>query len=195
MSVHRSRITIVALVTFVLLMAGFGGLAAFTAMRLQAVELKTHIQICQKTENGTWEVIDEVGPANLNFEASLIELANGKKVSSQFLWQTRTKKGRSYSVRLLEPAQIDFNPITQQFNADLIFEVTLDNRKARVQGKLTTESHAGPRGVIKGQRAQGLFGQNRTSLTLVSANEFGPVDGSEPLMLVCRDEYTFTPKK
>ncbi len=193
MSIKRSHIKIGVLVTFVLAIAGFGGLAAYTITRLQTVDLKTHIQICQKTENGAWEVIDEVGPANLSFEASLIELANGKKVSSQFVWQTKTKKGRSYSARLLEPAHIDFKPMTRQFSADLIFEVTLDNKKARVQGKLTTESHAGPRGVIKGQRAEGMFGQNRTSLTLVSANEFNPGDESEPLMLVCRDEYTFTP--
>ncbi len=195
MSIKRNHIKISVLVTFVLAIAGFGGLVAYTITRTLTVNLKTHIQICQKTENGAWDVIDEVGPAQMSFEASLLELADGKKVSSQFVWQTKTKKGRSYGVRLLEPANIDFNPMTGQFGAHLMFEVTLDDRKAKVPGKLTTESHPGPRGTMKGQRARGLFGQNRTTMTLVSANEFKSGDESEPLMLVCRDEYTFTPKK
>ena len=140
-------------------------------------------------------MIDEVGPTKLNFDASLLELATGNKVRSAFTWKTKTKKGRAYSVRLLQPAKIKFNPVNGRCNTDLMFEVTLDGKKARVPGRLTTESHTGPFGLAKGRRARGILGRNRTSMKLVSVNKFQPDAKSAPLLLVCDEEYELTPKK
>jgi hypothetical protein len=195
MKLNRRRMKLAALIATASVIAAVGGLVAHTVARPQAVDLKTHIRICQQTEKGAWEVIDEVGPATLNFEASLLELANGRKASSRFVWQTKTKKGRSYTARLLDQADVDFNPATRQFTADLKFEVTLDGKKATVPGKLTTESLSGPLGAMRGKRAQGLIGRDRTSFTLVSANLFQPAGEPMPLMLVCTEEYKLTPKE
>jgi hypothetical protein len=195
MKSNRQHPKLAALIATALLIAAAGGLVAHSLTKPQTIELKTHIRICQKTEKGAWEVIDEVGPATLNFEASLLELATGRKVSSQFVWQTKTKKGRSYTARLLDQADIDFNPATGQFVAGLKFEVTLDGKKATVPGKLTTESFSGPLGNLKGKRAAGILGKNATTMTLVSANSFQPAGESEPLLLVCREEYKLSPKR
>ncbi|HEX9654595.1 MAG TPA: hypothetical protein VGA99_12875 [bacterium] len=193
MSPHQLKLG--AMVLAITTIVAFGGLIARTATRPMAVQLKSHIQICQKNEKGSWEVIDEVGPETLNFEASLLELASGKKVNSAFNWQTKSKKGLPYSVRLHEPASINLNPVNGQLDADLKFAITYDGQTAVVTGKLTTESVDGPRGLRKGKRTAGLFGHNRTSLTLVSANEFKPSAGATPKLLVCTEEYTLTPKE
>lgn len=194
MKLQQQHVKLTMLITSILAIAVFGGLVAYTTTRLMTVNLKSHIQICKKNEKGVWEILDEVGPANLSFDASFLDLTDSKKVSSQFIWRTKSKKGRPYSVRLLKPANVAFNPANGQFKAELIFEVTYDGKKANVPGKLTTESLTGPLGRLKGDRVSGLFGVNRSSMTLVSVNKYQPEHDSPQLMLICREAYTFTPK-
>ena len=194
MQLSRCQIKVGGLVAAAIVIATFGIVVARTVTRPLTVTVRTHIKICQKTDKGKWQVIDEVGPTTLTFNANLLELATGDKVSSAFVWQTKTKKGRAYSVRLLEPARIKFNPVNGRCDADLKFEITLDGKKASVPGRLTTESNAGPLGMLKGQRAKGILGRDRASFTLVSANTFQPSEETPALMLVCREEYTLTPK-
>ena len=54
----KNRFLIATLILFV----AFGLLVANTVTKPLDVSLRIHIKICQKTEKGKWEVIDEVGP-------------------------------------------------------------------------------------------------------------------------------------
>ncbi len=184
-----------ALIVVLTIIIAFGLVVAKTVTRPLDVQLRTHIKICQKTEKGAWEVIDEVGPANLTFRANLLELATGKKISTDYVWTTKTKKGRPYSVRLLDQAGVDLNPVTGKLESDLILEVKYSGKTAKVPVTLTTESRLGPLGNLKGKRASGILGRNPTTVTLVSANKFQPDRKSQPLMLVCTEEYKLSPRK
>ncbi len=170
----------------------FGIVFAKTVTRPMHVTVRTHIKICQKNNKGVWQKIDEVGPATLNFKANLLDLAKGKRVSSDYLFKTRSKKGKPYSVRLLKPADIFYNPVSGLFTGDLVYEISYGKKKATVPSKITTESMRGPLGLQKGMRAKGILAQKPMSVTLVSANNFNP-QGGAPLMFVCKEEYKLSP--
>ncbi|MFQ5605865.1 MAG: hypothetical protein ACE5HS_21555 [bacterium] len=190
---HRIRHSV--LLGIVIVIIAFGLVVASTVTKPLDISLRAHIKICKKTEKGKWEVIDEVGPENLNFSATLLELARDSKLSSSYVWNTKTKKGRTYRVRLLEQAKVDFNPVNGRLGSDLRFEVTIGDKKAIVPAKLTTDSMPGPLGNLRGKRAKGILGRDTSTMTLVSANKFQPTGEKDPLILVCTEEYTFSPKK
>ncbi len=80
----RRRILIGTLITGIVSLSAFGWIVAHMVTRPLDVELHAHVQICQKSAKGQWEVIDEAGPENLKFSANLLELATGKKVGTDF---------------------------------------------------------------------------------------------------------------
>jgi hypothetical protein len=186
------RIAVPVATTIVLLATGL--ILAATATRPHNVVLRTYIEIYQQGKNGAWEKIDEVGPTSVNFSASLLELAMGRGVASDFVLETRSTKGRRYSARLTNPAALNHNPATGRAEVNLVFEVTYDGAKATVPALLTTESLGTPAGTRRGSRAKGILGGNPTTVTFVSANRFEPAGASVPLMLVCTEQYTLTPK-
>ena len=183
----------IALVVLVVMVAAIGWLAADTATRPLDVQLRTHVRICQRAADGSWKLVDEAGPASLSFQASLWELSSSRRASSDFVWSTRTKNGHNYSVRLAEQANLGWNPASGQFDGDLPFEVTWDGKKARVAGRLTTESVPSPLGSLSGKRAAGVLGRGVITFTLVSSNDLR-FPGEAPMKLVCTEEYRLTPK-
>lgn len=191
--IRQKKVLRTALIIAVVTISAFGWMIADTVTRPLSVQLKVHIRICEQTDQG-WKVVDEAGPAVLNFQASLLDLGSSKKVSSTFVWTTKTKNGRQYSVRLADAANIHYNPASGQFDGDLPFEVTLDGKTARVAGKLTSELISSPIGSLKGKRAQGTPGLSPTTVTLVSANNL-LLPGQKPILLVCTEEYTLTPQR
>lgn len=191
---HRplSRLVVRAgAVAAVTAVAGVGLLIAETATRQQEVELTTHIEICEQTENG-WEVVDEVGPSKVRFQASLLELASGTGGETAYVFRTTSKKGLPYSARLLEPAKLDVNPMSGRMTGALVLEVSYGEDTARVPARLTTETAQGPLGSRRGSAVRGALGLEPTTMTLVSANPF-PRPGGRPLTLVCTEEYRITP--
>ena len=158
------------------------------------VSLNSHIKIFKQKNTGGWEQIDEVGPANLNFTASLSDLAASKKATTSFVWNAKTKNGYDYSVRLAAPVDLRYNPANGQLDGDFPFQITYRGKSARVAGKLTTETIPWPVETLRGQRAKGIFGINPSELIFVSANDL-QIPGEAPLKLVCREQYRITPKK
>ena len=169
-----------------------GWLAAQAANRPLNVRLRTHVEFYQQTEGGAWELIDEAGPATLNFNASLREMANGKRIGSDFEWTTRTKNGRQYSVHLADPADVDWNPATGRFDGTLNLEVTLDGQSANVVAEVTTGSITGPTRGRSGNRMRGVPGMGVSTLTLVSSNLL-ELPGEAPIRLVATEEYRLAP--
>ena len=170
-----------------------GAVVADTLTRPHDVHLQTRIDIYEEVEEGDWEKVDEVGPENLRFEASLLDVARGSQIGSDFVFQTRTKKGQDYRVRLVSPANVEFNPATGRSDGELVFEVTLGGDTARVVARPTTESRFGPTGSLRGRRAQGILGRGPVSFTVVSVNEL-ELPGKNPMILVTQEEYRMTPR-
>jgi hypothetical protein len=178
--------------TAALAVGAVGLLVADTLTRPLDVQLKVRIDIYEE-DGGTWKVVDEIGPANLRFDATLLEMASGGKVGTDFVFRTTTRKGRDYSVRLADPADVSFNPAIGRFEGDLVFEVTLGGKSARVVARPTTETRFGPAGPLRGRRAQGVLGRGPITFTVVSVNELD-LDGEKPMILVTSEEYRMVPR-
>ncbi len=201
------------------ILCSLGWMVSNTLNKPMNVTLRTHIQICKQVK-GTWQVIDEVGPETVTFQASLNDLAQGQgrgsqeaggrrsqdlnpaertpssqsrknSVQTSFTYRTTTKKGIPYEVRLSKPGSIDFNPITGEFTTNLSYDIKYGGKRAIVNGKQTTESVAAPIGAKRGRRASGILTKNATTATLVASNTMRV--GGEELRLVCQEEYRITP--
>ena len=187
----KRRLRLVTL-TAALAVGVVGLLVADTLTRPLDVQLNTRIDIYEEDE-GTWKKVDEVGPAHLRFDATLLEMTRGGKVGTDFVYRATTRQGRDYSVRLADPADVSFNPATGRFDGDLVFEVTLGGKSARVVARPTTETRFGPAGTLHGRRAQGVLGRGSITFTLVSVNELD-LDGEKPTILVTVEEYRMVPR-
>lgn len=179
----------------VFVLGGAGVILARTATRPLDVSLTSSIEIAKQVR-GRWEVIDRVGPAKVSFSASLLDLARGQKFESAYMLDTKTKKGLRYTARLAQPASIQFSPRSGDVEVDLVFEVTYGDQKARVPGRLTTQSISSPLGgSLRGSPATAgaILGSKPTRATLVSANSFRPSGSKQSLMLICTETYALTP--
>lgn len=176
-----------------LAVAAAGWLVAETVTRPLGVTLRTHIQIYEKGAGGSWSVIDEVGPATVRFEASLLDMTSSRTIATAYTLDTRSRNGVRYTARLAAPAKVAFNPATGRLDGELAFDVSYGEWSARVPATLTTESRPGPLGTLRGRRARGLLGQSETTTTVVSVNPFRATGRSE-LLLACTEEYVLTPR-
>jgi hypothetical protein len=165
------------------------------ATRPLDVAVVTQIDIFAKQGN-SWKQVDSVGPQRLNFKASLLELAGSgeeSKVQTAFHWNTRSKKGKPYSVKLAGDARTKFRPTSGRLDAELSYEISYDGMTAIVPATLTTDQLSSPKGgALRGSSARGLFGRAKSDFTLVSKNSFKPAGGPEYLFL-CHEQYTMTP--
>jgi|GEM_PF-5133842 len=182
------------LLTLFLLVVALGWIIADAVSRPQNVRLKAQIRICRQAPNGTWEQIDEVGPAVLNFSASLADLTAVKKVNTDFTWRAKSKNHSDYLVRLAAPADFSYNPVSGQLDGTFPFEITYNGKTVRVNGRSTTESLNSPLGYVRGKRAKGVFGVQPSEFTFISSNDF-QATGGPALKLVCLEEYHLTPGK
>lgn len=170
--------------------------AAFGVARRLAtpmdVRVQTEIAILEKID-GRWTQVDTVGPANLQFEASLMDMANRKEIETSYQWSTRSKKGLPYTVELARPARTRVSPRGGQMSIDLEYRITYAGRTARVPAKLSTGRVTGPRRALSGRPAQGLLGRDKASFTLVSVNTFAGPGGPE-LRFECTERYELVPR-
>lgn len=157
------------------------------------VGLHADIQVYKKGADGTFQQVDEIGPADLQFQASLVEIVSGNQFDTSFVWNATSKNGIPYSIRLSQPAGIKFNPGNGQFDGDGQFEMNYGGKSGKTPGHLTTESVAAPAKMLKGARAHGILGLAQTTATLVMVNETVLEGESSPTRFVCTGDYTFTP--
>lgn len=171
-------------------------LAAFgVARRLSTpmdVLVQTEIAILEKVD-GKWQQVDSVGPASLQFEASLLEMASRKEIETSYKWSTRSKNGHPYTVELARPARTSVSPRGGSMSVDLEYQISYAGRTARVPAKLSTGRISGPRRALSGRAAKGLLGKDKTSFTLVSVNTFAGRGGPE-LRFECTERYELVPR-
>lgn len=157
------------------------------------VELRTEIEVCEKTRDG-WRVVDRISPETVRFEASLLELTDGGTFESACVFRATSEKGIPYTARLAEPAKISANPASGRFDAELTFEVWYGDDTAQVPAKLTTGSVSRPVGARRSAPMRGVLGGGEATVTLVSSNVMKRSKNG-PLMLVCTERYRLVPKR
>lgn len=132
---------------------GWSATEAVTANR--TFEGGLSIQAGRKLPDGKWQLIDEFHGRGINFEATVLELATGKQVTTDWALSGKSAGGRSFSARLTGPAQMQSNLLTGQVELRLPFEGMFGDHRFTQQLVLSTDgSVASPKGVLKGRRMQ-----------------------------------------
>ncbi|MDQ3666626.1 MAG: hypothetical protein M3410_08625 [Acidobacteriota bacterium] len=168
------------------------------------------IEVHKKGDDGRWEIIDRVKVSSIQFTASVADLARGKQVTVNHVWEGQTEQGRRLSVRLARPGSAQFELATGKLEIDVVFSFGLDGEVTNLPVNLTTESVSTPDGSINGRRAQ-INRESRTAtLELVGLGKLrvrdevirgGSEDGREgkrpaklpaELFVVFRSEGTLT---
>lgn len=141
------RLVTVALIT----LTTFGWLAAQAGKQRDASGTIT-LELCKKGANGQWEVIDRV-KSPVNFTASVMDLAAGKEITSNFNWRGTSEKGLRAEGRMMRAGKVKLDVMRGMLELDLPMEATVNGKKIPLNVKLTTESVSSPTGQLSGKKA------------------------------------------
>ena len=209
----NSRIGASVLATSVFLALALGLVVANTLTKQREFKGSVLIEVHKKGDDGRWEIIDRLNAQSLQFTASVADLAQGKQVTSNHVWEGQTAQGRRLSVRLARPGSAQFDLATGKLDIDVVFSFSLDGEATNLPVKLTTESISTPSGSINGRRAQINRESHTATLALVGlgklrvrneiiggSSEGGgteskrPTKGPTELFLVFKGDGTLTAK-
>ncbi len=121
------------------------------------------VEICRKTADGKWEVIDR-GKAQIQCALNYTGTPANTAVSSSpsWSWNFTSEKGRRVSVTIIRPGKARFDSPTGLLEVDLPIEVNVDGKRERFSYKQTTESLSTVIGTLTGKRltttADGISG-------------------------------------
>ncbi len=141
------KLILAALIT----VAAFGWLMAEAGKQRDASGTIT-LELCKKGANGQWEVIDRV-KSPVNFTASVMDLAAGKEITSNFSWRGTSEKGMRAEGRMLRAGKVKIDVTRGLLELDLPMEATINGKKIPLNVKLSTESISSPTGQISGKKA------------------------------------------
>lgn len=141
------KLMLAALIT----VAAFGWLMAQAGKQRDASGTIT-LELCKKGANGQWEVIDRV-KSPVNFTASVMDLAAGKEITSNFSWRGTSEKGMRAEGRMLRAGKVKIDVTRGLLELDLPMEATVNGKKIPLNVKLSTESISSPTGQISGKKA------------------------------------------
>lgn len=163
----NSRIGASVLATSVCLALALGLVIANTLTQRRDFKGSVLIEVHKKGDDGRWEIIDRLNAQSLQFTASVADLAHGKHVTSDHVWEGQTEHGRRLSVRLARPGSAQFDLATGKLEIDVAFSFSLNGEVTNLPVKLTTESISTPGGSISGRRAQIIRESHTATLALV----------------------------
>jgi hypothetical protein len=135
----------------VVTLSAFGWLAAEAGKQRDANGTIT-LELCKKGANGQWEVIDRI-KSPVNFTASVMDLAAGKEITSNFNWRGTSEKGLRAEGRMMRAGKVKLDMTRGMLELDLPMEATVNGKKIPLNVKLTTESISSPTGQISGKKA------------------------------------------
>ncbi len=141
------KLILAALITI----GAFGWLMAEAGKQRDASGTIT-LELCKKGANGQWEVIDRV-KSPVNFTASVMDLAAGKEITSNFSWRGTSEKGMRAEGRMLRAGKVKIDVTRGLLELDLPMEATVNGKKIPLNVKLSTESISSPTGQISGKKA------------------------------------------
>ncbi|MCG3161931.1 MAG: hypothetical protein JMDDDDMK_03159 [Acidobacteria bacterium] len=151
-----------SLLALSVMFAAFSVFAANAVFKQRDAAVDLKIRLCKKTADGKWEVVDEA-KSSFNFSASVADVASGKDINTNHVWNPTSQKGRKISVRLQRAGKVQLNPINGLLALDLPFEVTVDGKKILLNTKLSTENTSSPIGPLSARRA--VIDKNARTLT------------------------------
>lgn len=147
LKIKARKLLAVVLIT----VAAFGWLMAQAGKQRDASGTIT-LELCKKGASGQWEVIDRV-KSPVNFTASVMELAAGKEITSNFSWRGTSEKGMRAEGRMLRAGKVKLDVTRGLLELDLPMEATVNGKKIPLNVKLTSESISSPTGLISGKKA------------------------------------------
>jgi hypothetical protein len=151
---NAGRIARLTLLTMAVALSLVGALIAESLTKQREFIGKIFMTVYRKTPEGKWEEFDRI-ETNTRFTVSVMQLATGGKVESDYVWNGRTAKGHQASIRMAGPAGSKFNPATGELRLEnLVFDVTVNGRKDRFSYGLTTDHLSTPVGAFSGKRAR-----------------------------------------
>lgn len=150
----NSRIGTTLLAVAVCLALALGLVIADTLTKRRDFKGNVLIEVHKKGDDGRWKIIDQVKVSSIQFTASVADLARGKQVAVNHVWEGQTEQGRRLSVRLARPGSAQFEVATGKLEIDVVFGFGLDGEVTNLPVSLTTESVSTPDGSINGRRAQ-----------------------------------------
>jgi hypothetical protein len=141
----------------------FGVLLASAVTKQRDAAINLRVRLCQKTADG-WTVVDEA-KGSASFTASVADIASGKEIGTNHVWNVRSEKGRQLSIRLQRAGKVNLNPVSGLLALDLPFEVSVDGKKVTFSAKLSTEQNQSPIGPLNAKKAE----INTSARTLTAA--------------------------
>jgi hypothetical protein len=151
---NAGRIARMTLLTMAVALSLVGALIAESLTKQREFIGKIFMTVYRKTPEGKWEEFDRI-ETNTRFTVSVMQLATGGKVESDYVWNGRTAKGHQASIRMAGPAGSKFNPATGELRLEnLVFDVTVNGKKDRFSYGLTTDHLSTPVGAFSGKRAR-----------------------------------------
>jgi hypothetical protein len=149
---------LIALGLLIVLLAA-GGLFAKALFAQRDFSGTIRFELCQADGAGKWRIIDTMDVQS-NFSANVVEAAGGNVLTTNFVWNGRSAKGRKFTAKITRAAKASFDPTTGKLVIqDMAIEAALDGKKETVTATMTTESVEGATGTISGKRAQISNGQ------------------------------------
>jgi hypothetical protein len=146
------RLVGITLITAIAMLALLG-IALAEAAKKRSFDGRVVVRVLKKGQLGQWREVDRVeGP--LNFQASLLDAALGKEVTSDHFWSARSAKGRNFNLRLAGIGKVSADLEAGRFDLkQLPFELVVAGKKQRVSLDFTTESVNAPNGeTLNGKR-------------------------------------------
>lgn len=111
------------------------------------------VEICRKTADGKWEVIDR-GKSQIQCALNYDGTPGNTAVSSSpsWSWNFTSEKGRRVSATIIRKGKVRFEPATGLLEMDLPVEVNVDGKREQFLYKQTTESLSTVLGTLTGKR-------------------------------------------
>jgi hypothetical protein len=130
-------------------------LIADTVTKERVISADVTISLCQKNEEGGWDIID-TAKAPLNATARVADLAAGREFTSFHNWTVQSEKGRRINARLADVARTSVIDLASgKINAEVPFDITVDGKKLRLVSKFTNDTLSTPIGELSGKRLEG----------------------------------------
>jgi hypothetical protein len=131
----------------------FSALLASAATKQRDASINLRVRLCQKAADGQWTVVDEAKGA-FNFTASVADIASGKEIGTNHVWNVRSQKGRQLAIRLQRAGKVNLNAVSGLLALDLPFEVSVDGKKIAFSARLSTEQNQSPIGALNAKKAE-----------------------------------------
>ena len=177
----RSSTALVRALGAALVLAPALGWTVFeAAVKERSFQGDIEVWIDRQLPNGKTKIVDSFVGRGLSFKATVAEVAGGKQVTSKWVLNGKTEKGKPFTVQLVGPAKMDADLKSGSVMLDLPIRWTVNGRTVEKIVELSTDVFIpSPKGALTGQRMKiqngsspiRLVGQTTTGAAEVASSE------------------------